>query len=115
VQGYKAPQWVPMTFKVEGDTVHFQVADGSRLSFEAENLKVGDQGKLATSKVTAANRIILSNSSPFPWVKNISQGLGHKFHYDDLGAKWDYTERNAFFGDVAAKGSLAPTAAEGKP
>jgi hypothetical protein len=112
IQGYKAAQWVPMTLRVEGDKVHFQVADGSRLAFDAENLRVGDQGKIALGKATAANRIMLTNSAPFPWVKNISQGIGHTFHYDDLGSKWDYTERNAFFGDVAARGSLQTKVAE---
>jgi hypothetical protein len=34
----------------------------------------------------------------------VTQGYSKSFRYADLGVKWDYENRNAFFGTFAAKG-----------
>ncbi len=114
MKGFHAPQWASMSLKVDGDIAKYEIAGGQKLSFEIEHVKVGGTTKEGVKHSPTGNRIELTNSAPFPWVRTITQGISKKFHYDDLGAKWDYEGRNAFFGVVAAHGSLAPAAPAAK-
>lgn len=106
-KGFRPPQWVPMSLMVDGDVAKFQIDGGNKLAFEIENVRVGTTTKEGVARAGTSNRIELTNSAPFPWIHTITQGISKTFHYDDLGTKWDYQERNAFFGKVAAKGALA--------
>ena len=114
IKGSKPPQYAAMKLEVAGDVAKYAIAGGSKLSFEIENIRVGG-GKLEGKKGELGDRIELSNSAPFPFVSAITQGISKTFHYDDLGTKWDYKGRNAFFGTVEAKGSYeakAPAATD---
>jgi hypothetical protein len=102
IKGTKPPQWVPMSLDTQGDIAKFQIAGGSKLSFETENINVGDKTKAGNKAVGNENRIVLTNSAPFPWVHDITQGISRHFKYADLGTSWEYKERNAFFGTVSA-------------
>jgi hypothetical protein len=104
MKGAKPPQWVPMSLAADGDVAKFQIAGGSKLSFETENIDVGDKTKDGYKKGDISNRIVLTNSAPFPWVHDVTQGISRHFKYADLGTSWDYKERNAFFGSVDASG-----------
>jgi hypothetical protein len=106
IKGAQPPQWVPMSLSVSGDVARFDIAGGSKLAFEIENIVVGDVSKLGAAGPGPSHRITLSNTAPFPWVSDITQGISKSFTYDDLGQKWSYESRNAFFGKVAAKGTL---------
>jgi hypothetical protein len=68
----------------------------------------GSKGKLAGERTPGktTKRIVLTNSAPFPWVKDPTQGKSMAFHYDDLGMKWDHPGRNAFFSTFASKGTI---------
>jgi hypothetical protein len=114
MKGFHAPQWAPMSLKVEGDIARYEIAGGQKLSFEIEHVKVSGVTKEGVKRSPTSDRIELSNTAPFPWVHTVTQGISKKFHYDDLGAKWDYEGRNAFFGTVAAKGSLPASAPAAK-
>jgi hypothetical protein len=104
IKGSKPPQWVPMNLTTDGDTAKFTIAGGSKLSFETENIDVADKTKLGYKKGDMNNRIVLTNTAPFPWVHDITQGISRQFKYADLGTSWEYKERNAFFGAVDASG-----------
>jgi hypothetical protein len=104
IKGAKPPQWVPMSLTTDGDVAKFQIAGGSKLSFETENIDVGDQTKNGYKKGDIGNRIVLTNTAPFPWVHDVTQGISRHFKYADLGTSWEYKERNAFFGTVDAAG-----------
>jgi len=104
IKGSRPPQWVPMSLSVDGDIAKFQIAGGSKLSFETEDIDVGDKTKDGYKKGDASNHIALTNTAPFPWVHDITQGISRHFKYADLGTSWEYKERNAFFGTVAASG-----------
>lgn len=107
--GAKPPQWLPMTFEVNGDVAKLTVDGGAKLAFEIENLKAPGKTKDAMPKgENYGDRIELTNSAPFPWVSHVTQGISKKFHYDDLGTKWDYDGRNAFFGVMKASGMYKP-------
>lgn len=112
IKGSKPPQWLPMMLEASDDTAKFTIDGGTKLSFDIENIKVGAKTKLDAAKAGNGNRIELTNSAPFPFVSHITQGIAKKFHYDDLGTKWDYEGRNAFFGQMMAKGTYAPEAAK---
>ena len=51
-----------------------------------------------------------TNVAPFPFIHHVTQGYSKSFHYQDLGASWDYEKRNAFFGTFTARGVLPATA-----
>ncbi len=109
VTNAKPPQWVAMKLAVQGDVAKFDIAEGKKLAFEIENVKV--PGAKLGGKAYG-DRVELSNTAPWPWVSHITQGISHKFHYDDFGITWDYSDRNAFFGVVSAKGTLGTKTAE---
>jgi hypothetical protein len=104
MKGMRPPQWVPMSLSVDGDTAKFQIAGGKTLSFEINNIDVGDKTKASYKKDDVGNRVVLSAAaSPFPWVREVTQGISKSFKYSDLGTSWEYKERNAFFGAVTSK------------
>jgi hypothetical protein len=104
IKGSKPPQFVPMTLEVKGDVAKLNAA-GGKLAYEVENLDTGSGTKLAADRTggKGAKRIKLTNSAPFPFIADPTQGRSTSFHYDDLGTKWDYSGRNAFFSTFAAK------------
>jgi hypothetical protein len=107
VEGAKPPAFAPISLAVKGDVATIQIAEGKKLSAEIENVDVGDETKLAAKKGAASSkRIALTNTAPFPWVGGITQGYSHRFTYDDYDTKWDYKDRNAFFGTFHSKGTL---------
>jgi len=42
----------------------------------------------------------------------VTQGKSKLFHYADGAIKWDYKDRNAFFGEFTTKGTIETAAAE---
>jgi hypothetical protein len=106
MKGSRPPQWVPMSLDVKGDVATFTISGGEKLAFEIENVSVGDTTKLDAKASPTSHRIELTNSAPFPWVHSLTQGFSKNFHYADLGTSWDYKDRNAFFGVIAASGAL---------
>ena len=105
MKGFRPPQWAPMHLDVRGDVARFDIANGSKLSFEIENIDL-DKVLPNVPRSDAGNRIALTNVAPFPWIKKVTQGHSLSFHYDDLGVKWNYKNRNAFFGEAEARGTL---------
>jgi len=103
IKGFRPPQWAPMSLLVEGDVARFKIGDGKKLSFVIENVDL-DKVKPNVPESEPSKRISLTNVAPFPFIHNVTQGYSKTFHYADLGAEWDYEQRNAFFGTFAAKG-----------
>jgi hypothetical protein len=111
MKGFRPPQWVPMHLDVHGDVARFDIADGSKLSFQIENVNL-DKVLPGVPRSDPGNRIGLTNVAPFPWIHEVTQGHSLSFHYDDLGVQWDYKDRNAFFGEASAQGTVpSPVAA----
>jgi hypothetical protein len=112
IKGSKPPQWVPITLEVSGDIAKLTAA-GGKLAMETENLDVGGETKEGTAAKDPkkVRRIKLTNTAPFPWIGDVTQGRSKSFHYDDLGTKWDYSGRNAYFAEFTAKGTVAVAAA----
>lgn len=106
IKGFRPPQWVPMNLRVEGDIARFRIAGGTKLSFEIENVDL-DKVEPGVPRSEPSKRITLTNVAPFAFIHNVTQGYSKSFHYADLGAAWDFKERNAFFGTFAARG-VAP-------
>ena len=48
--------------------------------------------------------ITMDGVVPFPWMGKVTQGKSKTFHYADGATKWDYKDRNAFFGEFTTKG-----------
>ena len=94
-----------MHLDVRGDVARFDIANGSKLSFEIENI---DLNKVLPNipRSDPGNRIGLTNVAPFPWISQVTQGHSVSFRYDDLGVKWEYKNRNAFFGEAHAHGTV---------
>jgi hypothetical protein len=105
MKGFRPPQWAPMHLDVRGDVARFDIANGSKLSFEIENI---DLNKVLPNipRSDPGNRIGLTNVAPFPWINQVTQGHSVSFRYDDLGVKWEYKNRNAFFGEAHAQGTV---------
>ncbi len=112
IKGFRPPQWALMSLQMEGDVARFKIGDGTKLSFEIENVDL-DKVRPGVPKSEPSKRITLTNVAPFPFIHNVTQGYSKSFHYHDLGASWDYEKRNAFFGSFTARG-LAPATAGGK-
>jgi hypothetical protein len=113
MKGQKPAQFVPMNFSVDGDNAKLD-AIGGKLSFEIEDISVGEETKTGAKGKAGKKRIVLTNTAAFPFIADVSQGQSHAFHYDDLGVKWDYKDRNAFFSTFASKGIIAPEKAAEK-
>ena len=90
----KPPEFQPITVAIEGDTAKFDVGAG-KLTANIENFRIGDVQKVGRVE---PKRIRLENVVPFPWVSGVTQGRSNSFHYADGAIKWDYKDRNAFFG-----------------
>lgn len=103
MKGAQPPQWAAMSLVTEGDSARFQIDGGKKLSFVIENIDVGEKTKAAYKEGDLGNRIVLTNSAPFRWVHDITQGISKTFKYADFGRSWEYKERNAFFGAVSFK------------
>lgn len=106
VKNTKAPVFVPISFEATGDVAKFGVAGGTKLAAEIENLDLAGETKHAAKTGAKKSRISLTNSAPFPWITDLTQGFSHSFKYDDYGTKWEYKDRNAFFGVFNTKGTL---------
>jgi len=104
VKGAKPPQWAPMKLTLSDDMAHFEIEGGKKLVFDIENVDVGEKDKAGYKKGDIGNRIVLTNSAPFPWVHDVTQGVSKTFTYADLGRSWQYKGRNAFFGTISAGG-----------
>jgi hypothetical protein len=107
MKGFRPPQWVPMHLDVAGDVARFDIAGGSKLSFQIENINL-DKVLPGVPRSDPGNRIGLTNVAPFPWINKVTQGHSLSFHYDDLGVKWEYKGKNAFFGEANAQGIVPP-------
>ncbi len=105
IKGFKPPQWALMSLRVEGDVARFEIAGGAKLSFEIENVDL-EKSLPGVPRSEPGKRITLTNVAPFPFIHHVTQGYSKSFHYADLGAKWDYDHRNAFFGNFAARGTV---------
>jgi hypothetical protein len=108
IKGAKAPAFVPITLTVAGDSAKVDVA-GGKLTADIVNIKIGEtkMGEKVTPKY-----IKLDGAVPFPWMTSTTQGKSNTFHYVDGPVKWDYKEKNAFFGEFTHKTTLAAAAAK---
>lgn len=105
-KGFKPPQFVPVKLDVQGDVARLDVGSG-KVAFEIENLSTGSDTKLgAKGKTVAKKRVTLTNSAPFPWIADPTQGRSKAFDYNDLGTKWHYEGRNAFFSTFSSMGTV---------
>ncbi len=109
IKGFRPPQWALMSLHVEGDVAKFKIGDGAKLSFEIENVDL-DKVEPGVPRGDPSKRITLTNVAPFAFIHNVTQGYSKSFHYADLGAAWDFKERNAFFGTFTARGVVSATA-----
>lgn len=107
VKNMKAPVFVPITVEGKGDVTKAAVG-GTKVTFEIENIDTEGETKHAAKAGAKKSRIGLTNSAPFPWITGLTQGFSHDFTYDDYGTKWEYKDRNAFFGVFSTKGSFPP-------
>jgi hypothetical protein len=101
-KGAKPPAFVPITLTSDGETAKFSAGD--KLSAEIINIKIGetkDGGKITPKHIT------LDGAVPFPWMGKVTQGKSASFHYADGATKWDYKDRNAYFGEFAHKATVA--------
>jgi hypothetical protein len=103
IKGAKEPAFVPIVLTSDGETAKVDIG-GGKLVADIENIKVGETK--AGTKVTAKH-IKLEGAVPFAWMGPVTQGRSHAFHYVDGPVKWDYKDRNAFFGEFAHKTMLA--------
>jgi len=112
IKNAKAPAFVPITLEGDKETQKIDV-DGGRLTADIVNIKIGETQRAGK---TVPKHIKMEGVVPFPWVKNVTQGKSNSFHYEDGDTKWDYKDRNAFFGEFATKGkvAMAPKAGEKK-
>ena len=105
-KGFKPPQFMPIKVDLQGDIAKLDVGPG-KVAFEIENLSTGPDTKLAAKgKAGAKKRVTLTNTAPFPWVGDVTQGRSKVFDYNDLGTKWHYEGRNAFYSTFASTGTL---------
>src|SRR5262249_35253173 len=100
IKGAKAPAFVPIKLDVNGDEAKIDIG-GGKLTADIVNFAMPGEtkeGKKATTK-----RYKIEGAAPFPWIPSVTQGKSKTFHYADGPVKWDYKDRNAFFGDFATK------------
>jgi hypothetical protein len=108
IKNAKPPAFVAMS--VESDGENAKLVIGDKLTADIENISIGET-KVAGK--TVQKHIKLDGAVPFPWISVVTQGRSRSFHYADGPTKWDYKDRNAFFGEFTHKGTLA--AAEPAP
>lgn len=106
IKGAKAPSFVPITFTREGDIAKADIGKGM-LTAEMENIKIGEtkHGAKITPKYITMDGVV-----PFPWMGQVTQAKSKSFRYVDGKIKWDYKDRNSFFGEFKTKGALEPVA-----
>src|SRR6185436_5767387 len=106
MKNQKPPVFTAMKYEAKGDEMTFEIP--GKMTMDVENIDVGTDTKHARKTAPGhTNRILLTNTAPFPFVTDTTQGFSKKFTYEDYGVKWDYKERNSFFGRISAKGKLA--------
>jgi hypothetical protein len=108
IKNAKAPAFVAMAVDSDGENAKLTIGD--KLTADIENIQVGET-KFGTK--TVPKHIKLEGVTPFPWMGGLTQGRSRSFHYVDGATKWDYKDRNAFFGEFAHKATVA--AAETAP
>lgn len=118
IEGSKPPSYAAISLKEMGDVAEISIAGGKTLTARIENIDTGAEThhghELPKAGKTEAKRISLTNAAPFPWVREVTQGYSHTFKYDDHGRKWEYKDRNAFFGKFQTKGTLPTNGAAAK-
>src|SRR5262249_41362509 len=73
-KGAKPPQFVPMKFEVNEDNAKLD-AMGGKITFDIDQISLGEDTKMAAKgKKGAKKRVALTNSAPFPWVADPTQG-----------------------------------------
>ena len=102
IKGAQAPAFVPIAFTREGDMAKTDIGKGM-LTADLENIKVGEtkHGAKITPQYIEMHGVV-----PFPWMGTVTQAKSKSFHYVDGKIKWDYKDRNAYFGTFTAKGAL---------
>jgi hypothetical protein len=103
MKGAKPPEFVPIVLTSDGEQAKIDIGNG-KLTGDIENIKIGET---KTGAKTTAKHIKLDGVVPFPWMTVETQGKSRAFHYADGPVKWDYKERNAFFGEFAHHTTLA--------
>jgi hypothetical protein len=113
MKGMKAPEFLPIAITSDGETAKIDIGSG-KATADIENIKIGET-KLGVK--TVPKHIVLDGAVPFPWIGKVTQGRSNSFHYTDGAFKWDYKDRNAYFGDFAQKATVAaaPAAAPAAP
>jgi hypothetical protein len=103
IKGAKPPAFVPITLTADGETAKFTIGD--KLTADIVNIKTGET-KMGDKMVP--KHITLDGAVPFPWIGKVTQGKSASFHYVDGPIKWDYKDRNAFFGEFTHKATFTP-------
>jgi hypothetical protein len=98
IKNAKPPTFMAMAVESDGENAKLTIGD--KLTADIENIKIGET-KLG-GKVTPKH-IKLDGAVPFPWMGIVTQGRSRSFHYADGAVKWDYKDRNAFFGEFTHK------------
>jgi len=99
IKGAKAPAFVPIKLTAAGDKASIDIGSGT-LTAELENIKIGEtkDGAKITPKY-----ITLDGAQPFPFISPVTQGRAITFHYADATTKWDYKDKNSYFGTFTKK------------
>src|SRR5262249_26620631 len=108
IKGARPPQFVPISLISDGETAQIDIANG-KLRADIVNIKAGETkvgGKIVPK------RIVMEGVAPFPWMGKVTQGRSKRFHCAEGMIKWDYKDKNAFFGEFATKGSFELAASE---
>jgi hypothetical protein len=106
IKGAKPPAFVPIQLTADENGAKIDIGSG-KLVADLQNIKTGET---KTGTKTTAKHIKLDGVTPFPWVTNVTQGRSHSFHYADPPVKWDYKDRNAFFGEFSQKSTVQTAA-----
>jgi len=106
IKNAKAPAFVAMSVESDGENAKMTIGD--KLTADIENIAIGETkfgGK------TVPKHIHIDVATPFPWMGPVTQGRSRSFHYADGPTKWDYKDRNAYFGEFTHKATLTAEAA----
>jgi hypothetical protein len=106
IKGAKPPAFVAIKLDTSDEGATIDIASG-KLTADLVNLKIGEEKK---GGKMVPKRVRIEGGTPFPWIPVVTQGKSKSFHYADGSVKWDYKDRNAFFGDFATKGTLTAAA-----
>jgi hypothetical protein len=103
IKGAKPPAFAPIKIEGDDDRASIDVANG-KLTANIVNFKLGET---KDGKKSVAKRYKIEGASPWPWIPVVTQGKSTQFHYAEGAIKWDYKERNAFFGEFKTKGTAS--------